>query len=191
MTDAAQPARSWTSERWTTLILPRTKVSGRLALVALLLASSSFARAAENSADGASRWVRALAGHDTDQIVSSTRLPFVFRTTGRDRTCEGWVRTKKALSAWVTCVAKREDVRNLRAFLGADGVDVQSGWASAGQPKADDIALKIGGLRGWSEWRLVSVTHLWTTISVRLLDRSADGRFLAGAMIVEIKNSHD
>ena len=101
------------------------------------------------------------------------------------------MRSKKALSAWLTCVAKREDFRNLRAFLGAEGVDVQSGSASAGQPKADDIALKIGGLQAWSEWRLVSVTHFWTTISLRLLDRSADGRFWVGAMIMDVTSSHD
>ena len=147
--------------------------------------------AAENSADSAIQWVRALAGHDTGQIVSSTRLPFVFRTTGRDRTCQGWVRSKKALLGWLTCVAKREDFRNLHALLGADGIDVRSGGASAGQAEMDDMALKIGGLHDWSQWRLVSVTHLWTTMSFRLLDRSADGKFLVGALIMDIRNSHD
>ena len=55
----------------------------------------------------------------------------------------------------------------------------------------DDMALKIGGLHDWSQWRLVSVTHLWTTMSFRLLDRSADGKFLVGALIMDIRNSHD
>jgi len=172
-------------------MLPRMKAGRCFAIAVLVLASGSIATATEDSTDRATRWVRALADHGTDQILSSTRLPFVFRTTGRDRTCEGRVRTKKALSAWLTCVAKREDLRNLRALLSAECVEVRSGWTSAGQPKADDIALEIGGLHGWSEWRLVSVTHFWTTISFRLLDRSADGRFLVGAMIMDIANSHD
>ena len=38
---------------------------------------------------------------------------------------------------------------------------------------SEDIALEVGGIRGWSHWRLVSVTYFWTTISIRLLDRTA------------------
>ena len=167
------------------------KAALHMAIVALLVANSASATPAESDAEGATQWVRALARQDRDHIVSSTRVPFVFRTTGGDRSCEGWVRSKKALSAWVTCVAKREDFRSLNALLGAEGVDVVSGWASAGQIKADDMALKIAGRHGWSQWRLVSVTHLWTTMSFRLLDRSAGGNFLVGAMIMDIRNSHD
>jgi len=159
-----------------------------MGIFALFLAGSSFSKAAEE--DAATRWIRALARHDTDEIVSTTQLPFVFRTAGRDRTCEGRIRTKKALSAWATCVAKREDFRYLHTLLGTEGVAVQSDWAHAGYAKLDNLVLEIAGLHSWSSWWAVSVTYFWTTIEVRLLDRSSGGKISVGAMIMDMRDSH-
>lgn len=173
--------------------LPRMTNASVIAVptCAVVLLCGASAAASEADVDDATEWVRALARHDTDRIISSTRLPFVFRTPGRDRSCQGWIRTKKALSAWVACVAKRQDVRTLRGLLEAEAVDVRSSRASSGEPKADDLTIELGGPAHWSEWRQVSVTHLWTTILIRVRDRSAGGRFSVGAMIMDMKSSHD
>jgi hypothetical protein len=134
--------------------------------------AGATARPATDVSDPPLQWVRAVVHQDVDTITRLTSVPFQFRTTSADRKCEGWVRSKKALREWAACVSARTDVQQLKALLDADGVVAQSGWASAGMgtPRADDIALKISGSNRWSQWRAVSVSHLWTTFQIRLLD---------------------
>lgn len=157
----------------------------------LFTAVGTSARAAEEGGDAAISWVRALVEQNSERNPPPIRLPFVFRTTSEDHRCEGWVRTKKALAAWTRCVRRREELRDLKSYLRQPGVDIRSGWALAGRQRADDIALKVGGIREWSHWRMVSVTYFWTTILIRLLDRRDRDIFGADAMVIDVEKSGD
>jgi len=53
------------------------------------------------------------------------------------------------------------------------------------------LALKIGGPKKWSQWRAVSVTFFWTTVELRLLDRSTTGEMNVGAAIMEVTRRGD
>jgi hypothetical protein len=159
----------------------------------LWLATSRHAGAADNPADSSTRWVRSVVLQDTDAVVLSTRLPFVFRTTSADSRCQGSVRTRKDLRAWVACVGRRDDFREIKGYLDSEVTDIRSGWAHAGDgdPKADQIALKIGGRKGWSRWRTVFVSHLWRAFQFRLFDQSGSGGLKIGALIVDERAEHD
>lgn len=160
-------------------------------LPVLCTAFGAFARAAEGRSDADVRWVRALVDQHSEASLPPIRLPFVFRTTSGDHRCEGWVRTKKALAVWARCAGQREDLRELKTFVSQPGVEIHSGWALAGRQRSDDIALEVGGIRGWSHWRVVSVTYFWTTVWIRLLDRMDGDVFAADGMIIDVEKSGD
>ena len=153
-------------------------------VLALWLGNASSGVASDKASDPAIDWVRAVVQQQTALVVLATHVPFVFRTTVSDKRCEGWVRSEKALRAWVACVNKRPDFRNLKEILAVEDTSVLSGDVHAGaDPTADDIALKIGGLKEWPKWRGVGVVYLWTTFELRLFNRAEGDKLSVGALI--------
>jgi len=84
----------------------------------------------------------------------------------------------------VACVNKRLDFRHLKEILAVKDTTVHCGDVYAGADRtADDIALKIGGLKGWPKWRRVGVIYLWTTFDLRLFNRAERDGLSVGALI--------
>jgi hypothetical protein len=153
-------------------------------LLALWLGNGSPGVASDKASEPSIGWVRAVVQQETASVALATHVPFVFRTTVSDKTCEGWVRSAKALRAWVVCVNRRPDFRLLKEILAVKDATVLSGYVYAGaDPKADDIALKIGGLKGWPRWIGVGVIYRWTTFDLRLLNRAEGKRLSVSALI--------
>jgi hypothetical protein len=153
-------------------------------LLALWLGNASPGVASDKASDPSIGWVRAVVQQETALVVLATQVPFVFRTTVSDKRCEGWVRSEKALRAWVACVNRRPDFRLLKEILAVKDATVLSGYVYAGvDPEADDMALKVGGLKGWPRWRGVGVTYLWTTFDLRLFNRAEGDKLSVGALI--------
>jgi hypothetical protein len=85
---------------------------------------------------------------------------------------------------------RRPDFRQLKESLAAKDAMVHSGYVYAGaDPKADDIALKIGGLKGWPRWRGVGVFYLFTTFDLRLLNQ-AEGKKLSVSALIFGTSTH-
>jgi len=159
-------------------------------LLALWLGNTSPGVASDKASDPSIDWVRAVVRQETALVVLATHVPFVFRTTVSDKRCEGWVRSEKAIRAWVACVNRRPDFRQLKEILSVKDTIVHSGDVYAGpDPTGDDIALKIGGLRGWPRWRGVSIIHVWTSFDFRLFNH-ADGEKLRVSALIFGTNTH-
>jgi hypothetical protein len=153
-------------------------------LFTLCLGNDSPVVASDKASDPAIGWVRAVVQQETALVVLATHVPFVFRTTTPDKSCESWVRTEKALRGWLACVNRRPDFRQLKEILAVRDTTVLSGDVYAGaDPKADDIALKIGGLKGWPRWRGVGVMYLWTTFDLRLFNQGEGEKLSVSALI--------
>jgi hypothetical protein len=153
-------------------------------LLALWLGNGSPVVASDKASDPSIDWVRAVVQQETELVVLATHVPFVFRTTVSDKRCEGWIRSKKALRRWVACVNRRPDFRQLKESLAVRDATVLSGDVYAGSdPNADDIALKIGGLKGWPRWRGVEVIYLWTTFDLRLFNQAEGEKLSVSALI--------
>jgi len=160
---------------------------GHLTLLALLVlgAEGQSMRAGVEEA-APLNWVRALLQNDVGELSRSTRLPFEFRTTTRNKQCEGRIRTKKALRKWMACISTRED---MRAFEGLLGVPDAFGEAGPAQPYNDSygghrLAMKLAGLKAWPNWHHVTVAFMHA-FSILLLDTGEHGTFSVGAMIYE------
>ena len=131
-------------------------------------------------------WVRALLQNNVEEISRSTRLPFEFRTTTREKRCEGMIRTKKALQKWMACINAREDPRMFERRLSIPECFVGAGPA---QPYDDSysghrLAIRLAGVKAWPKWRAVTTAFMYTS-SIVLLDTGAHGSFSVGAMIYD------
>ena len=131
-------------------------------------------------------WVRALLQGRVEEISRATRLPFEFRSTTREKRCEGKVRTKKSLRRWIACMNTRDDMRSFERLLAVPESFVGAGAAQPYNDSYDShrLAIKLAGLRTWPNWRQVTVAFMHY-FSILLLDTGRDGSFSVGAMIYE------
>jgi hypothetical protein len=58
-------------------------------------------------------WVYALVAGDAAKVERATTNPFVFRTVGTDRDCEGVVAGSPAFAAWLACALGRSELQSL------------------------------------------------------------------------------
>jgi hypothetical protein len=60
--------------------------------------------------DVAVQWLRALVRVDDRKIEHLTALPFTFRSTAKDTTCEGRASTPNALRSFIECLSRRPEM---------------------------------------------------------------------------------
>ena len=60
--------------------------------------------------DAAEEWMSAIHAVDIHALAHRTALPFTFLTTDKIKSCEGTSKSPRALSQWIRCFKKSEDL---------------------------------------------------------------------------------
>ena len=84
-------------------------MTARLLAMLAVLAMGHRADAAvekSNSFDIAKSWLSALKANNFDALAASTALPFVHRTAGLKRKCEGTAQDADGLKRWTECLRR-------------------------------------------------------------------------------------
>ena len=111
--------------------------STHLAVSMLLLLSTSPAATGNDPEQSESvRWVRSPLKNDLEEIARSTHLPFQFRTTSRDKRCEGWTGNTFALIFSWRLVSSRPTGSTRRRLPQARHEPSRSWWPGSYDPDA-------------------------------------------------------
>ena len=95
-------------------------------------------------------WVNGLAAGDVAKVERATTDPFVFRSVGTDRRCEGSVAGSPAFAAWFACAFARPELQALAELWNVTQRTVPDSPERAAFAKL--LPRLVGGDEAWSRF---------------------------------------